>query len=113
MYVGLVAGFLLGFIIARSLRGRTFGDFSRSEVLAFGKEGRRVQKERAERRKERILALAKEKGKIVNDDAEDLFCISDSTANRYLRELVSEGKLEKHGENRNTFYTPKEKPLDR
>lgn len=113
MYIGIAIGFVIGYILAfyiKSVRGDTF---TLREARIFGAKGRKTQQERAKRRKERIYNLAVEKGKIVNDDAEDLFCISDSTANRYLRELVEERRLEKHGENRNTFYTPvKRKPLD-
>ena len=110
MYIGIAIGFVIGYILAFYIKSVRRDVFTFREARIFGAKGRRTQQERAKRRKERIYNLAVEKGRIVNDDAEDLFCISDSTANRYLRELVQEGRLEKHGDNRSTFYTPKENP---
>lgn len=112
MYIGIAIGFVIGYVLAFYIKSVRGDIFTLREARIFGAKGRKAQQERAKRRKERIYNLAVEKGRIVNDDAEDLFCISDSTANRYLRELVQEGMLEKHGENRNTYYTPKRKPLD-
>jgi predicted HTH transcriptional regulator len=57
-------------------------------------------------RKERIMEAANALGKITNDGVEDLFCISDRTASAYLRQLTRDGKLERVGSGRGTFYVP-------
>lgn len=63
---------------------------------------------RIEQRLARILAKAKADGRITNDGAEDLFCISDRTASTYLSELTNRGLLMRQGAGRGTFYTPTE-----
>lgn len=63
--------------------------------------------QRIQKRKQRILAQAREAGRITNDGVEDLFCISDRTASEYLRQLTSEGHLTRQGDGRGTFYIPK------
>jgi len=106
MYLWLAIGFILGFVAGRMFLVKKQAPFSQEEAERFGKKGREVQQARVMRRKERILAHAIKIGRIVNDDAEDMFCISDSTAYRYLRELVDEGKLERHGEGKGAYYIP-------
>ena len=54
-------------------------------------------KERKAKRLEKILQLAREKGTITNDDVEKLLRVSDSTATRYLNQLVREGRLKRLG----------------
>lgn len=59
--------------------------------------------------KEKVLALAQEKGEIKNDDVEKLLGVSNATAERYLNELESEGKLTQHGKiGQGVFYTLKQ-----
>lgn len=106
MVAAFFMGLLLGLFVGKVFLPKKQALFSHEEAVAFGKKGREAQRVRALRRKERILAFAVKNGRIVNNDAEDMFCISDSTAYRYLRELVGEKKLEKHGEGRETYYTP-------
>lgn len=84
--LGIVVGILLGG------RGK-LASFSSQDARAFGAKGNQVIAERIVRRKARILARAKKYGRITNDDVEDMFCISDTTARRYLDELEHEGKL--------------------
>ena len=72
-------------------------------------EGARTVSERIEKRKDRIMEVAKENDRITNDGVEDLFCISDRTASNYLRDLTKEGRLEKVGTSgRGVYYIPKE-----
>jgi len=61
---------------------------------------------RTEARLARILAQAQADGRITNDGAEELFCISDRTASAYLSELTKRGDLVRKGAGRGTFYTP-------
>jgi predicted HTH transcriptional regulator len=62
--------------------------------------------ERLEKRKSRILQAAREQGRITNDGVEDLFCIGDRTASKYLHQLTQAGELTRHGAGRGTYYTP-------
>ena len=62
--------------------------------------------ERTTRRLNRIIQKAHSKGRIHNDDVEDMFCIGDRTASRYLHQLVMEGKLVRYGEGRGVYYKP-------
>lgn len=55
-------------------------------------------------RLEKILVLAKAKRSIKNDDVEKLLRVSDSTAQRYLNQLVLEGKLKRSGPPQNAIY---------
>jgi len=50
-----------------------------------------------EKKLEEIIQLARQKGEITSDDVAKFFYISNSTANRYLNQLVKEGKLKKVG----------------
>lgn len=71
-------------------------------VLARGLEKIRFRK-RA--KLEKIVALARERGSITNDDVEKLVRVSDSTASRYLRELVATGRLRRSGSTSQTTYS--------
>ena len=55
-------------------------------------------------RLDKILQLAAKKGRIKNDDVEKLLKVSDSTAQRYLNQLVLEGKLRRSGPAQNAVY---------
>ena len=55
---------------------------------------------------EKIVALAQKKGSITNDDVEKLLHVSDSTAQRYLLELVRAGRLKRSGTTTTTIYQP-------
>jgi predicted HTH transcriptional regulator len=67
--------------------------------------------QRIEKRKDRILQAARKNGRITNDDVEDLYCISDRTASKYLRQLTEAGELTKKGGGRGTYYTPRQKKV--
>lgn len=62
--------------------------------------------QRLKKRKIRILQAAREQGRITNDGVEDLFCISDRTASKYLHQLTQAGELTRHGAGRGTYYLP-------
>jgi len=53
---------------------------------------------------DKIVALAQKKGRITNDDVEKLLHVSDSTAQRYLMQLVREGRLKRSGNTISTEY---------
>lgn len=53
---------------------------------------------------ERVVAEAKKKGRITNDQVEKLLRVSDSTAQRYLMQLVRENRLRRVGDHSETEY---------
>ncbi len=63
---------------------------------------------RVERKKDnlnKILAFARERKTVTNDDVRDYLHISQSTATNYLTELVNRGMLKREGERGGTKYT--------
>lgn len=59
------------------------------------------------RKLDKIVALAKEKGRIKNDDVEKLLRVSDSTAARYLNQLVLEARLFVTKKENDAWYEPR------
>jgi|GEM_PF-1196791 len=55
---------------------------------------------------DKILILAAKKKSIKNDDVEKLLRVSDSTASRYLAQLVKEGRLRRVGKSELATYEP-------
>lgn len=99
--------FVLGFFVGKKSR-KTFAFRTSEELKKMHQESRQALSRRTERRKARILSLAKKQGRITNNEVEDMFCISDRTANRYLNELEKEGKINQIGRSgRGVHYTPK------
>jgi predicted HTH transcriptional regulator len=92
--------------VAAPAAANPFLDEADSEVAdELRAEGAKVVQGRIERRKDRIVAKAKEEGRITNDGVEELFCISDNTAGNYLRQLVEEERLQKVGSTgRGVYY---------
>ncbi|MDP3740972.1 MAG: hypothetical protein Q8R08_01435 [bacterium] len=66
------------------------------------------QVEKRQENLEKVLEMAKAKGEIRNDEVEHALKVSDSTAERYLEQLVGEGKLTRIGaRGQSVFYKPK------
>lgn len=114
MTLYLVVAFGIG-VIGGAVGMRTFSQWRAPENPFVGdtpqademrSEAKASVAARTNRRHERILAKAKELGRITNDGVEDLFCISDRTATTYLNQLTAEGKLKKVGAGRGTHYLP-------
>ncbi len=74
-----------------------------SSVLKLGLEKIRFRK-RA--KLEKIVALAREKGSITNDDVQLAVQVSDSTATRYLTQLILAGRLRRSGPAERPKYEP-------
>ena len=53
---------------------------------------------------DKIVQLVAQKKRIKNDDVEKLLHVSDSTAQRYLNQLVKEGKLKRVGDPHQPTY---------
>lgn len=106
--IAIIVAFVTGFFVGKSRNQQNAGRFADSEEASVaGKKGRATVQKHIKKRKERILDSAIRKGRITNDDVEDLFCVSDSTARNYLNELEEDGMLTQQGESgRGVFYTP-------
>ena len=110
LVIGLVVSFGVGIVVGRTVgpaRPSLFVEEDESDDPRFA-AAKQAVRARTERRLAKILAKAKADGRITNDGAEELFCISDRTASVYLSELTKRGDLERQGAGRGTFYTPKE-----
>ena len=71
-----------------------------SSPLARGEGNTNPNAEEMERKREnleKVMALAAAKGEIANDDVEHGLGVSDKTAERYLEELVEQGKIDRVG----------------
>jgi len=55
---------------------------------------------------EKIMAFAREKQKITNNDVEKLTGVKDRQATNYLAELTKKDLLTRFGQKKNTFYKP-------
>jgi len=106
MYVGIAIGILIGIFLGRSVFSPKKGVWNSAQAVKYAKEGREVVQKRIARRKEKIMIFAVREGRVVNDDVEDMFCISNNTAANYLAELVEDGRLHRSGEGRGTYYEP-------
>jgi len=105
MYIGIAIGFVIGFFVAFFTRKHfTSAPWSSERAKELSEKGRVAIAARIVRRKDRIVKFAQEKGVVCIDDAEDLFCISDDTASKYLHELVGEKRLRKISSNNGTCY---------
>ncbi|OGG58681.1 hypothetical protein A2765_03335 [Candidatus Kaiserbacteria bacterium RIFCSPHIGHO2_01_FULL_56_24] len=56
---------------------------------------------------DKVLTLAAKKKSIKNDDVEKLLRVSDSTAQRYLKQLVQEGRLIASKRGNDAWYEPR------
>jgi predicted HTH transcriptional regulator len=110
-----VAGVGVGVAVNRQLqkssRASVFTAENQDAAEELRAEAAKSVAQRIEKRKERILQTARKNGRITNDDVEDLYCISDRTASKYLRQLTEAGKLTKAGGGRGTYYTPQQKKV--
>jgi hypothetical protein len=61
---------------------------------------------RKRKKLDKILELARQKGKITNDDVQKLLGTSDATATRYLAQLVREARLRRSGNTAGVVYKP-------
>ena len=96
--IGLVLGILSGYFWG--MRNRTA---EKSTPFFNIKRSKRKGE-----RKQKILDFIEEKGRITNNDVEELVGVSDATATNYLEELEREGEIVQQGKTgRSVFYTKK------
>ncbi len=67
----------------------------------------RLQAEKKQEHKQKILELLCQKERIANDDVEGLLSVSDATATRYLDDLEKEGKIRQIGDRGGYVYYEK------
>ena len=84
--LGIVFGALVAYFFMRTRNAASIATYVQNQ-----------QSEKQER-KEKILALIREKGSTTNNDVENLLGVSDASATNYLQELEREGMLEQFGE---------------
>ncbi len=80
-------GVVVGGVLVRLLDSRFRGNDNVAGVI--NPEQVRVRRENLEK----VMVMAREKGEIANDDVEKGLGVSNATAQRYLQELESQGKL--------------------
>ena len=71
----------------------------------LAKANAKIQSKR-QKKLELLMQSVSKKGKIDNREAQKLLRISDKTTERYLNELVAQGRLERSGAGRDVIYTP-------
>ena len=75
------------------------------QVTGLPARGLAARRARKDAKLQKILALAKEKEFITNDDVEKLLHVSNKTATRYLNAVVKEGKLQRMGSESHPHYS--------
>ena len=116
MYMEILVFIMLLALVAAGYAGYRYGQHEVMEQMHLldtsevGDELREAAQEvihqRNVKRLNRILQKAHSAGRITNDGVEDMFCIGDRTASRYLHQLVQQGKLTRHGSGRGVYYKP-------
>lgn len=105
--LGIVLGGYLGYSFGWRYASRQQEWMDSADTMAvFQARADRAVQQRIQNRLDRIANAAHEAGSVTNDDVEDMFCIGDRTASRYLRQLVADGRLVRQGTGRGTYYTP-------
>ncbi len=92
---------IITFILGLLVGGGTTYALMRNhcELHGVAAHARKQQSEK-QSRKEKILAMIREKGSVTNNDIEKALGVSDASATNYLQELEGEGTIEqigKHG----------------
>ena|SRR3989338_3510330 len=104
----ILAVFLLGLMIGAILATLFIRQRTVKSGIAMYTEQRTTEKQE---RKNKIIAFAKEKSTISNDDVQSLLNISDATATNYLQELERDGALKQIGtQGRYVRYTKANPP---
>lgn len=88
-----VVGIILGYLLARPR--------AHERLTLLVNEERHLEKEK---RKRVLLRHLRLRGRITNNEVEELLGVSDATATRYFDELEAEGKIVQKGTGRETFY---------
>lgn len=105
--VSVSVGVFIGVVLQRFVFdrwGSSFRYFSAEDEEILQTARRSIQ-QRTNKRFQKILQAVHRTGRITNDGVEELFCISDRTASKYLSQLTKDGRLQRHGSGRGTYYT--------
>lgn len=93
--LNFIFGLILGAVVVKVLDFRRRGNEKLSNP---------EQSEHKAKNLEKVMAMAREKGEIQNDDVQYALGVSDATATRYLEELEKSGKLTQSGEKKGVIY---------
>ena len=94
----LITAFLLLVILFLLLRKKD--EKSKGGFQGYNQERVEIK----ERNKEKIMNMLKERGRITNQEVEELLNVSDATATRYLDELENNGKIIQEGNRHRAYY---------
>ena len=86
--------FILGFVLGAAA---VYFLMPQRKVVGIASHAQNQQSEK-QGRKEKVLAMIREKGSVTNNDIETALGVSDASATNYLQELEREGKIEQIGE---------------
>ncbi|MEW6611051.1 MAG: hypothetical protein AB1352_05550 [Patescibacteria group bacterium] len=80
---------------------------TRARLLGSRAAALQARRGKRDKKLEKILQRARERGRITNDEVQILIGTTDATARRYLVALASQGRLKKvGGEGRGVHYAP-------
>lgn len=86
--------FIIGFVLGGAIVYLIFRTQKKASISIYTEK----QQNEKHKRKEKILTMIREKGKVTNNDIERVLSVSDASASNYLQELEREGKIEQVGE---------------
>lgn len=92
--------FIIGLLIGGGVVLLLMRKRNSSAIAPLNGGTRNPNQEKIEQRRQnldKVLELAGQKGEISNNDVEQALGVSDATAERYLQELESQGRLEQVG----------------
>lgn len=98
--IGIMIGIGVAYFVFRKIGDRAQKAQSINPLEAKIAEQRRQKEER----KEKILAALAERGRITNNEVEEMLGVSDATATNYFQELEDEGKIVQKGAGRSVYY---------
>ena len=93
----LILGIIIGILISQLFRKK--GKIPES-VKAFSQ----AQSRKKQKNKDAIVARIRAKGRIANNEIEQMLGVSDATATNYLDELEQEGIIAQKGQGRSVYY---------
>jgi predicted HTH transcriptional regulator len=97
-------GILIGAFVVAGIVWAVREDMKPADAKSFGEA---TQFERKEENLKKILGLFEENKKVTNNEVEKMLGVSNATAERYLDELESQGKIRQVGKTGHYTYYEK------
>ena len=97
-------GVVIGYFGFKILKGGGEKKITHPNFSAEKLDGGQDRKEKRGDINKNILNLLDEKGKVRNNDIEELLGVADSTATKYLQRLEDEGKIKQVGSTGSSVY---------